>query len=221
MRSAAAGSPRWCIGSLSEWCSSAFVGPLRQIAISIASVTSCAVICELIDQPTTRRENRSRTTATYNQPSVVQMYVKSAAHLRFGSVASTRRSSTFGAIVCSMRVPDQTAAGAVWDALPAAQYASNARSGERRSDGPSRADPVSHAVRRRSDRSRQNLCGSPRSISHRPALVRSLDAFSMRKIRHGSPQELGTATPRARSAGTLRSPRTSRWVLDEEPNGFF
>ena len=39
-------------------------GPRRQIAISIASVTSCEVICELIDQPTARRENRSSTTAT-------------------------------------------------------------------------------------------------------------------------------------------------------------
>ena len=36
----------------------------EQIAIIIASVTSCAVICCCIDQPTTRREYRSITTAT-------------------------------------------------------------------------------------------------------------------------------------------------------------
>jgi hypothetical protein len=33
---------------------------LRQIAITRASVTNCAVIAGLIDQPTTRRENRRR-----------------------------------------------------------------------------------------------------------------------------------------------------------------
>jgi hypothetical protein len=38
--------------------------PRRQIAIISASVTSCAVIVALIDQPTTRRENRSITAAT-------------------------------------------------------------------------------------------------------------------------------------------------------------
>jgi hypothetical protein len=38
--------------------------PRRQIAITSASVTSCAVIVALIDHPTTRRENRSITAAT-------------------------------------------------------------------------------------------------------------------------------------------------------------
>jgi transposase InsO family protein len=33
--------------------------PRRQIVITSASVTSCAVIAALIDQPTTPRENRS------------------------------------------------------------------------------------------------------------------------------------------------------------------
>jgi len=37
--------------------------PRRQIAITSASVTSSAVIPALIDQPTTRRENRSMTIA--------------------------------------------------------------------------------------------------------------------------------------------------------------
>ena len=48
----------------SEWCSSASGFPCRQIAIIRASVTSWAVMVSLIDQPTTRRENRSMTTAT-------------------------------------------------------------------------------------------------------------------------------------------------------------
>ena len=38
-----------------------------------ASVTSCVVIVSLIDQPTTRLENRSITAAAYNHPSAVQM----------------------------------------------------------------------------------------------------------------------------------------------------
>jgi hypothetical protein len=37
--------------------------PLRQIAIISASVTSWAVISAFIDQPTTRRENKSMTAA--------------------------------------------------------------------------------------------------------------------------------------------------------------
>jgi len=57
----------------SEWCSSSLGRPRRQIAITSASVTSSAVIAALIDQPTTRRENRSMTAATYSQPSPVQM----------------------------------------------------------------------------------------------------------------------------------------------------
>ena len=47
--------------------------PRRQIAITSASVTNCAVISELIDQPTIRRENKSSTTAAYSQPSSVRM----------------------------------------------------------------------------------------------------------------------------------------------------
>jgi hypothetical protein len=37
--------------------------PRHQIAITKASVTSSAVVLALIDQPTTRRENRSITAA--------------------------------------------------------------------------------------------------------------------------------------------------------------
>jgi hypothetical protein len=51
----------------------------------------------LIDQPTTRRENRSTTTATYSHPSAVQIYVKSAIHRRLGAGAAKARSSTFRA----------------------------------------------------------------------------------------------------------------------------
>jgi len=50
-----------------------FGRPCRQIAMMRALVTCCAVMAALIDQPTTRRENKSRTAATYSQPSAVQM----------------------------------------------------------------------------------------------------------------------------------------------------
>jgi hypothetical protein len=53
----------------SEWCSNSFGLPRRQTAISRASATNWPVIPALIDQPTTRRENRSMTADTYNQPS--------------------------------------------------------------------------------------------------------------------------------------------------------
>ena len=43
-----------------------------------ASVTSCAVMLSCMDQPTTRRANRSMTTATYSHPSLVHTYVTSA-----------------------------------------------------------------------------------------------------------------------------------------------
>jgi hypothetical protein len=46
--------------------------PRRQIAATRASATSWAVIAAFIDQPTTRRENRSTTAATYSQSSAVQ-----------------------------------------------------------------------------------------------------------------------------------------------------
>src|SRR5262244_2690049 len=70
-----------------------------------ASVTNCAVIAALIDQPTTRREKRSITAATYSQPSAVHTYVKSAIHLRLGADASKVRSSTFGATAVACRSP--------------------------------------------------------------------------------------------------------------------
>src|SRR5262249_49536296 len=70
-----------------------------------ASVTNCAVIAALMNQRTTRRENRSMTAATYSKPSAVQTYVKSAIHLRLGADASKVRSSTFGATAPACRSP--------------------------------------------------------------------------------------------------------------------
>jgi hypothetical protein len=48
----------------SEWCSNSFGLPRRQTAISRASATNWAVMPALIDQPTTRRENKSMTADT-------------------------------------------------------------------------------------------------------------------------------------------------------------
>jgi hypothetical protein len=52
----------------SEWCRTARGRPRLKTAISKASITNCAVIVGCIDQPTTRRENKSSTTATKSQP---------------------------------------------------------------------------------------------------------------------------------------------------------
>src|SRR5437762_12328949 len=73
--------------------------PRRQIAITRPSSTSMSLITVFIDQPTTRRERRSMTAATYSQPSVVQRYVKSAIHLRLCAGASKERSTTFDLII--------------------------------------------------------------------------------------------------------------------------
>ena len=56
------------------------------------------------DQPTMRREYRSSTTAAYNQPSAVQMYVKSATHFWYGASAWNWRSSTLSAMALRARV---------------------------------------------------------------------------------------------------------------------
>jgi hypothetical protein len=47
----------------------------------------------VIDQGTTRRENRSITAATQSRPPTVQMQVKSAIHFWFARSASNCRSS--------------------------------------------------------------------------------------------------------------------------------
>ena len=46
--------------------------PRLHSAIIKASMTIWAVMPELMDQPTARREYKSSTTATYSQPSAVQ-----------------------------------------------------------------------------------------------------------------------------------------------------
>ena len=53
--------------------------------------------CGWIAQPTTRRENRSSTTARYSQPSHVQTYVMSVLQRSLGCAASKARARTLGA----------------------------------------------------------------------------------------------------------------------------
>ncbi|CAG9183481.1 hypothetical protein LMG23994_05141 [Cupriavidus pinatubonensis] len=72
-------------------------GLRRNQAIVSASVTISALMRGLIDQPTTSRLNRSRTTARYSHPSSVQMYVMSDVKTWFGAVGAKLRSSRFGA----------------------------------------------------------------------------------------------------------------------------
>lgn len=56
-------------------------------------MTSCALISGFIDQPTTRRENRSIAAAMIEPARHVQTWVKSAIHLRLGWSAVNWRSS--------------------------------------------------------------------------------------------------------------------------------
>src|SRR5659263_555819 len=81
----------------SEWWSSPRGGRRRVKAIRNASRANSRVIRELIAQPTTAREKRSRRTARYIHPSRVGMYVMSATHTRLGATASKWRSKRFGA----------------------------------------------------------------------------------------------------------------------------
>src|SRR5262249_25281108 len=67
--------------------------------------TSRAANPPLIHKPTSRREKRSITAATYSQPSAVHTYVKSAIHLPLGADASKVRSSTFAATAVACRPP--------------------------------------------------------------------------------------------------------------------
>ena len=106
----------------------------------------------LIDQPTTRRENRSSTAATYSHPSAVQMYVKSAIHLRLGAGASKLRSSTFAATAASGRSPDRPADDAVAGGLARPAPASAARCDAGRMRCPRPARRATPAARRRSGR---------------------------------------------------------------------
>ena len=66
-------------------------------AILRAFKTNSRFIVESIDHPTTLREYRSKTTARYNQPSRVQMYVMSPAHERLGELGAKSRLRIFSA----------------------------------------------------------------------------------------------------------------------------
>ncbi|MCY1306576.1 hypothetical protein D9M70_564420 [compost metagenome] len=57
----------------SEWIITSCLGLRRHTAISNASMAKSLHIRGFIDQPITWRENRSSTTAKYNQPSYVRM----------------------------------------------------------------------------------------------------------------------------------------------------
>jgi hypothetical protein len=57
----------------SEWCSNCTGLPRRPTAIINASTTSCEVMLECIDKPTTQRKYMSSTTAGYSQPLAVQI----------------------------------------------------------------------------------------------------------------------------------------------------
>jgi hypothetical protein len=61
-----------------------------------AIVSSCGMVSD-IAQPTTLRENMSRTTARYSQPSRVGTQVMSASQILFGAAAVNCRASRFGA----------------------------------------------------------------------------------------------------------------------------
>ena len=80
-------SPLYWLPRSERW-STAWGLPRRRIVMTSASATRCAVMLLLIYQPTTRRENKSITTATKSQPSAVQTEVKSATHSWFCRVAA-------------------------------------------------------------------------------------------------------------------------------------
>lgn len=70
----------------SEWMIAPDCGARLAMAMPSALVTRAAVWVESIDQPTTRGEYTSRTTAQYTLPSRVRCSVMSLTHKRFGCV---------------------------------------------------------------------------------------------------------------------------------------
>ena len=66
-------------------------GRRRQVAICRASTTSSVRMWSAIDQPTTTRENTSRTAQQYTFPVAVGCSVMSVHHSRFGASATNRR----------------------------------------------------------------------------------------------------------------------------------
>jgi len=73
------------LAALAECTSTWLLGLRRHSAMSNASNTSSLVIRDCIDQPLTRRENRSTTTARYSQPSWVRIWVMSVTQLSLGA----------------------------------------------------------------------------------------------------------------------------------------
>lgn len=64
------------------------MNPRRHSAINNASIASSLVICGLIDQPITRRKNRSSYTAKYNQPHRCGGDVRDTDLVGFGDIES-------------------------------------------------------------------------------------------------------------------------------------
>ena len=85
-------------------------GDRFEIAMPGAFVASAAVSDESIDQPTTRRECTSRTTAQYTFPSRVGCSVMSLSHSWFGAGRENSRSTRSSAVGCHAA----TAVGGGW-----------------------------------------------------------------------------------------------------------
>jgi hypothetical protein len=82
----------------SEWITVPSSGLRCPIAMPSALVTSAAFWFESIDQPTTRRENTSSTTAQYTLPSRVGCSVMSVTQSRSGSLRAKSRSTRSPAV---------------------------------------------------------------------------------------------------------------------------
>src|SRR5262245_24610691 len=82
----------------SEWCTRPAGGFREVTAIRRAANVRPWSILSLIDQPMARLEKRSKTTARYSHPSLVERYVMSVTHARFGASWRKRRSRTLGAM---------------------------------------------------------------------------------------------------------------------------
>ena len=119
-RPADAGRAHSCIGFLDPSDAATPCGlPRLHIAISNASVTSWAVICELIDQPTIRRENRIHH-GRHVQPAFVGPDVREVSDPALvQAVASNCRSRTFRAIACPGLAPGRAGAVACSGSLQA------------------------------------------------------------------------------------------------------
>ena len=77
-------------------------GLRRQTALSNACKAGSNVMWACIDQPTTRLENRSITTARYDHPSCVLMCVISVTQTRLGAATSNCRSNALSATIAGL-----------------------------------------------------------------------------------------------------------------------